>query len=49
MSGDLLRYRDRDPCSDADIGGSVTVGHGGWQQFKSVFTGGCDAIYAITV
>ena len=48
MAGNLLRYRDPDPCAPTDLNTSTTIGVGGWEAFKTVFAGGCGAIYAIT-
>ena len=48
MTGDLLRYRDPDPCAPTDLHSPTTIGRGGWQTFTTVFAGNCGAIYAIT-
>jgi hypothetical protein len=46
--GNLLFYRDKDQDGTGDVAGSTIIGHGGWNGFKSVFSGGDGVIYAIT-
>lgn len=48
MTGNLLRYRDPDPCAPADLRSPRTIGTGGWDAFRTVFAGDCGTIYAIT-
>jgi phospholipase C len=47
VSGQLLHHRDRARNGTGQVADPSVIGLGGWQNFKSVFSGGNGVIYAV--
>ncbi|HKV08919.1 MAG TPA: N,N-dimethylformamidase beta subunit family domain-containing protein [Thermoanaerobaculia bacterium] len=46
--GDLLFYRDKTRDGTGDVRPEGVIGHGGWDAFKFLFSGGNGVLYAVT-
>ncbi|MFI7491875.1 tachylectin-related carbohydrate-binding protein [Micromonospora echinaurantiaca] len=47
VSGRLLRYVDASQTGGGDVSSPQVIGLGGWQQFRSLFSGADNVIYAV--
>jgi hypothetical protein len=47
QSGNLLFYRDNNQNGTGEVANPSTIGLGGWQNFKFLFSGGNGIIYAV--
>jgi hypothetical protein len=47
QTGRLLRYTDASQTGGGDVSSPLVVGQGGWQQFRFLFGGGNNVIYAV--
>ncbi len=47
MGGRLLYYVDASQTGGGDVSSPQVIGQGGWQQFKFLFSGGDNVIYAV--
>ena len=48
QNGDLLWYKDHNRDGTGDVANGQVIGHGGWNDFTSVFSDGDGIIYAVT-
>jgi hypothetical protein len=47
LGGRLLRYVDASQTGGGDVSSPQVIGQGGWQQFRFLFSGGNNVIYAV--